>query len=256
MHIEQERNFNQERWRFVRYDTGESEEMLQDLGKTFIVWGDLVLGKEPGVLPSLDKSIVIMDWNYWDTDPVPFRNSLEKVRVHGARGIGAPGLISYRWGPRPGTSQLGNIDAFADVYLTSQNPASLGVILTNWVPSRYIQNSLWDGFAYAAVAFNRGSAAARSGAFRNFVQRHWAAPWSDTWSNVVWDKSLIFNPDGKTEKARRHVPLSDRVRDLLRVRAQGAASEWAFRTKEGCSHQLLPCCKAVRQSTGGGRSAR
>jgi hypothetical protein len=71
---------------------------------------------------------------------------------------------------------LGNIDAFADVYLTSQNPASLGVILTNWVPSRHIQNSLWDGFAYAAVAFNRGSDAARSGAFRNFVQRHWAAP--------------------------------------------------------------------------------
>ena len=186
--------------------------LAQSLGKTFIVWGDLVLGKEPGVLPSLDKSIVIMDWNYWDTDPVPFRNSLEKVRVHGVRGIGAPGLISYRWGPRPGTSQLGNIDAFADVYLASQNPASLGVVLTNWVPSRYIQNSLWDGFAYAAMAFNRGTAAARSEAFRNFVQRHWAAPWSDTWSQaftLLYDAAPIYGDSKHTPPGLRlPVPFS------------------------------------------------
>jgi integrase len=48
------------------------------------------------------------------------------------------------------------------------------------------------------------------------------------WDNVLWDKNLIFNPDGKTEKARRHVPLSERVRDVLRTRAQGATSEWVF----------------------------
>jgi hypothetical protein len=158
--------------------------LARALGRTFIVWGDFILGKEPGILPSLDKSIVVMDWNYWDTDPVPFRTSLEKVRGSGLRGIGAPGLISYRWGPRPGTSQLGNIDAFADVYLGSHEPASLGVILTNWVPSRYIQNSLWDGFAYAAVAFHRGSGTARTSGFREFVQRHWSAQWNDTWRDA------------------------------------------------------------------------
>jgi integrase len=48
------------------------------------------------------------------------------------------------------------------------------------------------------------------------------------WESVLWDKNLIFNPDGKTEKSRRHVPLSDRVRRLLRARAQGATSEWVF----------------------------
>ena len=37
------------------------------------------------------------------------------------------------------------------------------------------------------------------------------------WDNVLWDKNLIFNPNGKTRKARRHVPLSERVRAVLRT---------------------------------------
>lgn len=48
------------------------------------------------------------------------------------------------------------------------------------------------------------------------------------WENVLWDKNLIFNPNRKTKKSRRYVPLSDRVRDLLRARAQGATSPWVF----------------------------
>ena len=48
------------------------------------------------------------------------------------------------------------------------------------------------------------------------------------WDNVLWDKNLIFNPDGKTEKARRHVPLSNRVREALRARAQRSVSQWVF----------------------------
>jgi integrase len=48
------------------------------------------------------------------------------------------------------------------------------------------------------------------------------------WDNVLWDKNLIFNPDGKTAKARRHVPLSDRVRDVLRERVKRTTSEWVF----------------------------
>jgi Glycosyl hydrolase family 20, catalytic domain len=172
--------------------------LAQSHGKTFIVWGDYVLGKQPDILPRLDKRIVIMDWNYWDTDPAPFRKSLDKVHVLGLRGIGAPGLISYRWGSRPGVSQLGNIDAFADVYLASGDPASLGAILTNWVPSRYIQNSLWDGFAYAAVAFNRGPATARASAFRRFIERHFGAQWSGAWSEtlkLLYDAAPLY--DGK-----------------------------------------------------------
>jgi len=186
--------------------------LVQPLGKTFIVWGDFVLGKEPGVLSKLHKSIVIMDWNYWDTDPDPFRKALARVRENGSRGIGAPGLISYRWGPRPGTSQLANIDAFADVYLASGDPASLGVILTNWVPSRYIQNSLWDGFAYASTAFNHGSIDARNAAFRRFVERHWAAQWNDSWRtlfSLLYDAAPIYGSENKTTLGLRlPVPFS------------------------------------------------
>jgi hypothetical protein len=186
--------------------------IAQSLGRTLIVWGDFVLGKEPEILPRLKKSIVIMDWNYRDTDPVAFRKALATVRANGSRGIGAPGLISYRWGPRPGAAQLGNIDAFADAYLASHDPASLGVILTNWVPSRYIQNSLWDGFAYAAVAFNHGSAAARTSAFRSFAERHFGAQWNETWSQaftLLYDAAPIYGDQKATPLALRlPVPFS------------------------------------------------
>ncbi|HTB97056.1 MAG TPA: family 20 glycosylhydrolase [Terracidiphilus sp.] len=154
------------------------------LGKQFIVWGDFVLHKEPKILPQLNKNILIMDWNYRDTDTAKIQQTLALIQTNGSRGIGAPGLISYRWGPRPGTEQLGNIGAFADVYLAAENPGSLGAILTNWVPSRYLQNSIWDGFAYAAVAFTQGSAIAADMAFRRFVEKHYGAEWNDLWKEA------------------------------------------------------------------------
>jgi hypothetical protein len=36
--------------------------------------------------------------------------------------------------------------------------------------------------------------------------------------DVLWDRKLIFVPEGKTRKATRYVPLSDRVRSLLYAR--------------------------------------
>jgi hypothetical protein len=158
--------------------------MSEGLGKQMIVWGDYVLQKEPGILAELDKSIVIMDWNYWDTNALQFHDALEKVRKNGSRGIGAPALISYRWGPRPGRQQLRNIDAFAEVYCESNDPSSLGVVLTNWVPSRYIQNSLWDGFAYAGMAFKEGTAVAQVSGFRVFVERRYGAAWNELWDEA------------------------------------------------------------------------
>jgi hypothetical protein len=158
--------------------------MAESYGKHLIVWGDVVLHKEPQILPQLNKKIIIMDWNYSETSPAKLQETYLKVRANGSRAIGAPALIRYLWGPRAGTQQLRNIDAFADSYHRSDDPACLGVILTNWIPSRYIQDSIWDGFAYAAIAFNQGSAAARASAFRQFVERHYGASWNEIWDEA------------------------------------------------------------------------
>jgi hypothetical protein len=125
-----------------------------------------------------------MDWNYSQPNAVPLHDTLEKIAAHGARAIGAPGLSCYRWGARVGTEQLRNVDAYADAYQASNEPASLGVVVTNWIPSRYVQNSIWDSFAYAAVALNQGSAIAQASGFRRFVEKHYQTMWNDQWKEV------------------------------------------------------------------------
>ena len=184
--------------------------IAEGLGKQFIIWGDFVLHKEPEILNGLNKSIIVMDWNYWDTSANQFRDALEQVKAHGARAIGAPGLISYRWGARAGADQLRNIDAFAQAYLENDDPASLGVILTNWVPSRYVQSSIWDGFAYAAVAFNEGTAAAQKSAFRRFVERHYRAEWNENWREafrLIYDAAPGFGEHGPSAELGLYMPV-------------------------------------------------
>lgn len=155
-----------------------------ELHKEFIVWGDYVLHKRPQILEMLDKRIIVMDWNYAENDAVPLRRTLDRVAAHGARAIGAPGLSCYRWGPRVGTEQLRNVDAYANAYLASNSHASLGVVVTNWIPSRYVQNSIWDSFAYAAIALSRGTATAQTSGFHRFVEKHYQSTWNEQWSEV------------------------------------------------------------------------
>ncbi len=162
------------------------------LGKQFIVWGDFVLHKEAGILGELNKNIIIMDWNYAGNSPASFRETFQKVSANGSRGVGAPGLSCYKWGARVGTEQLRNIDAYADAYLETDDRNSLGVIVTNWIPSRYVQNSIWDGFAYAAIALNEGTATAQTSGLRRFVEKHYRANWNEVWDEVfrlIYDKA-------------------------------------------------------------------
>jgi len=158
--------------------------IAEDLQRQFIVWGDMVVHKEPRILDQLSKNIIVMDWNYTETSSAKLHDTCATIRSSGYRAIGAPALISYQCGPRPGTNQLANIDAFASAYLDSKDSGSLGVILTNWVPSRYIQNSIWDGFAYAGVAFNEGTSAAQTSAFQRFVEKHYGATWNQDWNEA------------------------------------------------------------------------
>jgi Glycosyl hydrolase family 20, catalytic domain len=175
-------------------------EISAGLGKQLIVWGDFVLHKEPEILGQLNKKIIIMDWNYWDNSSAKFLEAFQKVSANGSRGIGSPALTCYQWGARVGAEQLRNVDACADAYFGSNDPNSLGVVVTNWIPSRYIQNSIWDGFAYAAVALNEGTAAAQTSGFRRFVERHYRAEWSVVWDEVfqaIYDQA----PYAKTRES-------------------------------------------------------
>ena len=197
-------------------------------GRKLIVWGDVVIHKEPEILGKLEKTIIIMDWNYRDTDSAKVREAFLKVRANGNHGIGAPGLINYKWGPRAGTEQLRNIDAYADAYLEQVDPSSLGVILTNWVPSRYVQNSIWDGFAYAAVAFNEGTTTAQSAAFRRFVERHYGANWNEDWSEafrIIYDAapSVQEQPTASRKSFPLRVPWSndEQLAATFRTRSLG-----------------------------------
>lgn len=160
------------------------DDVCRSLGKDLIVWGDFVVHKEPGILPLLRKRVIVMDWQYYATDPQPLAQVAQQVMDHGLRAIGGPAIISCEWGPRAGDLQLRNIDAYAGAYAGIHEAGALGVIVTNWVPSRYLQGSLWDTFAYAAVALEQGGGAARQSAFRTFVERFYGAPWNPAWQEI------------------------------------------------------------------------
>jgi Glycosyl hydrolase family 20, catalytic domain len=159
-------------------------EICQGLGRELIVWGDVVLHREPDIAPRLKKSVIVMDWQYLATDPRAIARVADRAIAHGLRVIGAPAMISCAWGPRAGHQQLRNVDAFADAYAGIGDPRCLGVTVTNWIPSRYLQRSLWDHFAYAAVALHRGSAAARRSGFRSFVERFYGTGWNSAWRAI------------------------------------------------------------------------
>ncbi|PSH03367.1 MAG: hypothetical protein CXZ00_12445 [Acidobacteria bacterium] len=84
------------------------------------------------------------------------------------------------------------------------------------------------------------------------------------WEHVHWEKRLYFNPYGKSSKARRWIPMSQRVVDVLkeRLRKQSlprAASrrkvvklpsspEWVFPSKRAGSGHLTTVAKQFREA--------
>ena len=156
------------------------DSMAHELGKELIVWGDFVAHKEPEILRRLNKRVIVMDWQYYVTEPQPLLETAKQVASAGLRVIGAPALITCEWGPRPGAQSLANVDAFARAY-SENDPRFLGVIVANWTPTRFLANSLWDSFAYAASSLSDGPDAARHLAFPQFVERFYGAKWNDSW---------------------------------------------------------------------------
>jgi integrase len=66
--------------------------------------------------------------------------------------------------------------------------------------------------------------------------------------NIDWSRRLIFNPNGKTKAARRHVPISERMLDLLSIRCSNKPEGWLFPSRRAeCGH-LTTVAKQFRDA--------
>jgi integrase len=54
--------------------------------------------------------------------------------------------------------------------------------------------------------------------------------------NIYWNNRVIFNPNSKTKKGRRFIPMSDRVLDILLVRCAGRKEGWVFPSRHKGKH--------------------
>ena len=64
--------------------------------------------------------------------------------------------------------------------------------------------------------------------------------------NLDWNNRVIFVPDSKTPEGRRTIPMSDRVHELLRIRAAGKAQGWLFPSERSESGHLTDLGKQFR----------
>jgi integrase len=54
--------------------------------------------------------------------------------------------------------------------------------------------------------------------------------------NIDWASNVYFNPNSKTEKGRRFIPLSDRSVELLKARSAGRTEGWVFASRYRGKH--------------------
>ena len=159
-------------------------EIARQNDRQLMIWADHPLYTSPDILPLLDRRIILVDWNYWETDPQVILERAQCALQAGFSLVGAPAWIWCRWSVRPGASQLDNIDAFGAAYARLDDPACLGLLVTNWVPGRWLNGAQWDGPAYAGFRTSDQATADRSLAFRSFIRQHYQADWSVTWEEL------------------------------------------------------------------------
>lgn len=150
-------------------------------GREMIVWADHVLRSEPRIMPLLDRRIILADWDYWTADTAKLAEYAQRAVDAGFRVIGVPAMGWCVWGPRFGDRQLDNVDAFIDAYRQGDDARRLGVIVSNWVPQRYLPLSIWDSLAYAGQRMQQGTGEPRQAVFARFVQQHFGAAWDSDW---------------------------------------------------------------------------
>ncbi len=168
---------------------------VKSLGKKTIIWGDVPIYVEKEVLGLLDRDIVIMDWNYRENRKEVVDSIAHAVLKKGFKVIGAPAVIWCRWGVRVGALQFENINAYADVYCNLEDPNNLGIVLTNWMPKRYLQNSQWDTYTIAAEILKNKGGYPYMDALPAYVKDHFGAAWDANWEQIfktVYENTPTF----------------------------------------------------------------
>jgi hypothetical protein len=157
---------------------------VKNIGKKTIIWGDVPLYNEIEVLDMLDKNIVIMDWNYWETNREKIQSLAQTVLSKGFKLMGCPAVSWCAWGPRVGEKQFQNINAYAEVYGNINDSNNLGIFLSNWVPKRYLQGSQWDTYTIAAeILKNKGNYHFMD-AIPKFVSNHFGVKYDTAWEKI------------------------------------------------------------------------
>jgi Glycosyl hydrolase family 20, catalytic domain len=157
---------------------------IKALGKKTIIWGDVPLYNVPEVLDLLDKDIVIMDWNYWETNRSKIQSLAQMVLSKGFKLMGCPAVNWCAWGPRVGEKQFQNINAYAEVYENISDSDNLGIFLSNWVPKRYIQGSQWDTYTIAAEILKSKGNYHYMDAIPQFVKNHFGVNYDTSWEKI------------------------------------------------------------------------
>jgi hypothetical protein len=168
---------------------------VKSLGKKTIIWGDVPIYVEPEVLNFLDRDMVIMDWNYSENNKEKIDSIAHAMLNKGFKVIGCPGVSWCRWGLRVGGQQFENINAYADVYCNLYDPNNLGIILSNWVPKRYLQNSQWDTYTIAAEILKNKGNYHYMDAIPAFVNDHFGATFDANWEKIfstVYEETPTF----------------------------------------------------------------
>ncbi|MBX2922799.1 MAG: family 20 glycosylhydrolase [Chitinophagaceae bacterium] len=202
---------------------------LKTIDKTTMIWGDVPIYHEEDILGLLDKDMVILDWNYRQSDKAKIKSIADRVLDHGFKLIACPAVHWCEWSARVGASQFKNINAYAEVYAALNNPNSLGIILTNWVPTRYLQNSEWDTYAIAAAIVNNNGNYHYMDAIPAFVKDHFGAAYDANWETIfktVYEgtfqtpacgkvDSLKFSPWSSAEDIRNVITKNRRIQKKL-----------------------------------------
>jgi hypothetical protein len=210
---------------------------VKSFGKTSIIWGDVPVYQQPEILGMLDKDMVIMDWNYRETNRDTVNNIANRLLDKGFKIIGCPAANWCLWGPRMGVIQFDNLNSYADVYGNTSNPGNLGIIISNWVPKRYLQNSQWDSYDIAADIVNHKGHLNYLSALPEFVRNHFGATWNTSWEKMFsmlyehtpeWQcgekPALQFFPWNSEEQVKKIIvenrPVSNSFTEIARLAAE------------------------------------